>query len=449
MANTAISDTKDTLADIVNTLYDAEDKTSSSLFKFVKRSMVISRVYIDDVLANEEITTPIMLNLLDLYIGLILTALNLNSYITSTKKVRDILSTVATEDFKPITDVRNELRKYFALNAPNKNQPNQNNQQPQQQQNNSGNTAENANGSPSNESENPNTAQNKNPNNQNSQPNQQPNNQNKQQPQPNKAAPNNQKQPNQANKNQKQMYFGGRFASMESDSPAVAEISKSSSVQPLPVGRVINAKLSNYSSESGRTDNATVQVLIQLHPIFVPQDVSAQFIAMNFKPSFAQRWLQMTSGEISFWSDFILGNDLRRQRYKAMRKDSTGILHDLEERRSNAVSNLWLKILGADTSRQNIANTILVYESRNFKKACSTSGINFTHYDSRQRFFEATMSMIVVVVDIMYSKIEMYYNGITTTSELTFDQCKRNSKTESVDIMTMMKQYAQGLAPKF
>lgn len=135
MANTVISDTKDTLADIVNTLYDAEDKTSSSLFKFVKRSMVISRVYIDDVLANEEITTPIMLNLLDLYIGLILTALNLNSYITSTKKVRDILSTVATEDFKPITDVRNELRKYFALNAPNKNQNNQNDQNNQQQNN--------------------------------------------------------------------------------------------------------------------------------------------------------------------------------------------------------------------------------------------------------------------------------------------------------------------------
>ena len=434
MANTAISDTKDTLADIVNTLYDAEDKTSSSLFKFVKRSMVISRVYIDDVLANEEITTPIMLNLLDLYIGLILTALNLNSYITSTKKVRDILSTVATEDFKPITDVRNELRKYFALNAPNKNQNNQNDQN-NQQQNNTDDTEKNANGAPSNESNNPNNAKNKNQNNQNNQNdqnNQQQNNQN-----------------NQKQSNQKQMRFGGRFASMESDSPAVAEISKSSSVQPLPVGRVINAKLSNYSSESGRTDNATVQVLIQLHPIFVPQDVSAQFIAMNFKPSFAQRWLQMTSGEISFWSDFILGNDLRRQRYKAMRKDSTGILHDLEERRSNAVSNLWLKILGADTSRQNIANTILVYESRNFKKACSTSGINFTHYDSRQRFFEATMSMIVVVVDIMYSKIEMYYNGITTTSELTFDQCKRNSKTESVDIMTMMKQYAQGLAPKF
>lgn len=434
MANTAISDTKDTLADIVNTLYDAEDKTSSSLFKFVKRSMVISRVYIDDVLANEEITTPIMLNLLDLYIGLILTALNLNSYITSTKKVRDILSTVATEDFKPITDVRNELRKYFALNAPNKNQNNQNDQN-NQQQNNTDDTEKNANGAPSNESNNPNNAKNKNQNNQsnqNDQNNQQQNNQN-----------------NQKQSNQKQMRFGDRFASMESDTPAVAEISKSSSVQPLPVGRVINAKLSNYSSESGRTDNATVQVLIQLHPIFVPQDVSAQFIAMNFKPSFAQRWLQMTSGEISFWSDFILGNDLRRQRYKAMRKDSTGILHDLEERRSNAVSNLWLKILGADTSRQNIANTILVYESRNFKKACSTSGINFTHYDSRQRFFEATMSMIVVVVDIMYSKIEMYYNGITTTSELTFDQCKRNSKTESVDIMTMMKQYAQGLAPKF
>jgi hypothetical protein len=132
-----------------------------------------------------------------------------------------------------------------------------------------------------------------------------------------------------------------------------------------------------------------------------------------------------------------------------MRKDKNGVLKDMEDRRSNAVSNLWLKLLRVEPDRQNIANTILIYESKNFKKACSNSGINFQNYSSRQKFFEATMSMIVISVDIMYSKISMYYNGINTSSELTFDQCKRNSKTEGVDIMTMMKQYAQGMAPKF
>lgn len=363
MADTVISDSKETLSDIVNAIHDVQDNANSSLFKFVKRSTVISRVYIDDVLANEDILTPIMLNLLDLYIGLILTALNLNAYVTGTQRVRDVLSTVATEDFKPITNVKTEITKYFALTKPSEN---------------------------------------------------------------------------------------NKFAGMESESSsAVAEISKSSNVQPLPVGRVINAKLSNFNNEEKKSITTTVQLLVQLHPIFVTQDVSAQFIAMNFEPSFSQRWLQMTSGEISFWSDFILGCDLRAQRYKALREDKTGILSEMEDRRSNAVGNLWLKLLNVEPNRQNIANTILIYESKGFKRACSTSGINFQRYDSRQKFFEATMSMIVVVVDVMYSKIHMYYNGINTTSELTFDQCKRNSKTESVDIMTMMKQYAQGLAPKF
>ena len=359
MADTLISDAKTTLSDIVNTMHDIRDSTNSSLFRFVKRATVISRVYIDNTLANEEIITPIMLNVMDLYVGLIMTALNLNSYIQGCTRVRDVLSTVATEDFKPVTNIHKELDKYFALKG------------------------------------------------------------------------------------------AAAMPAMEDDAVKTAELSKTSSVQPLPVGRVVDVKMSGTDRDGNPSKGSNVQVLVQLHPMFVPPEVSAQFIAMNFKPSFSQRWLQMTSGEISFWSDFLLGNDLRRQKYNAMRKDKNGVLKDMEDRRSNAVSNLWLKLLSVEPDRQNIANTILIYESKNFKKACSNSGINFQNYSSRQKFFEATMSMIVISVDIMYSKISMYYNGINTSSELTFDQCKRNSKTEGVDIMTMMKQYAQGMAPKF
>ena len=363
-----MAEVKENLSDIVSIFNDLQDSTNTSLTRFVKRSIVISRAYIDDVLANEEILSPVMMNLLDLYVSLVLTAMNLNFYVSSTQRVRDVLGTVATEDLKPVTNIKNELNNYFDTSVA------------------------------------------------------------------------------------KKTIFGME-AETAGSTKVVATALKD---QPLPTGRVISVNINsaNVTGDTGDATktqkvNATVNILVQIHPLFVTQEVSSQFIAMNFKPSFTQRWFQMTAGEISFWSDFVLGMDLRRQKYNALRKDKTGALKDMEERKDNAVGNYWLKLLQVNKNAQNIANTILIYEAKNLKKACSNSGISFDRFASRQKFFTATMSMMVVSVDTMYSKIRIYYNGIDTFSELTFEQCKRNAKTESTDIMSMMKQYAQGLAPKF
>ena len=119
------------------------------------------------------------------------------------------------------------------------------------------------------------------------------------------------------------------------------------------------------------------------------------------------------------------------------------------DRKENSLSNFWLKLAQVTPERQNIANTILIYEKRTFDRACSDSGVNFKTYSSRQKFFNNTMSMMVVVVDTMYNKVTMYYHGITDPSVFTFEQMKKNAKTEATDILAMMKNYAQGMAPRF
>ncbi len=157
----------------------------------------------------------------------------------------------------------------------------------------------------------------------------------------------------------------------------------------------------------------------------------------------------MTAGEISFFTDFLLGNDLRRKRLDALRKDRTGILSEMIDRKENAISNMWMKIAQITPNRQNIANTILIYDDKNFAKACSSNGINFKNYANRQKFFNSTMSMIVVVVNPMYNRVDMYFNGMQHSSTFTFDQLKKNAKTEATDILAMMKQYANNGMIKF
>lgn len=356
---------------LVNAIQNIEDSTSMSLFQYTRRSIVNSRVYIDNTLANEEILTPVMQNIMNLYIGLIMTAMNMNQYVQGTKKVRDSMSVVATEDWSPV-DTGALMRSYFLRG------------------NNSDGVLDTLN--------------------------------------PFRDKSDDEKESagySDAKTNNKDMAAGMDV--------------------PLPSGRIIQIEFNN----GDRGTTFTVNILLNLQPNFVPNDVIKQFVAINFKPSLHQRWIQASAGEIKFISDFLLGNDLRKQRFKALKRDKTGSLQQMIDRKENSLSNFWLKLAQVTPERQNIANTILIYEKRTFDRACSDSGVNFKTYSSRQKFFNATMSMMVVIIDTMYNKVTMYYHGITDPSVFTFEQLKKNAKTEATDILAMMKNYAQGMAPRF
>jgi hypothetical protein len=383
-----------TFGSIIGLLQDAADRTGSSLFQYTRKSTVNSRVFIDSTLQGEDILNPLMLNIMNLYAGLIMTAVNLNQYISSTRTIRDSLSVVATEDFKVkfADEIMGEV--FAGCKVP------------------STMASSLSSGSPYTE-----------------------------------RVPRN---PRELGNAIADIWVSDRKEEEVNDDKDPDGRKASSSTittkddTPLPSGRIIQVEL-----DSDNTGKFKVNILLQLHPIYVPTEVSQQFIAINFRPSLKQRWLQMTSGEISFFTDFLLGNDLRRKRLNALRKDKTGVLSDMIDTKENAVSNMWLKLAQITPDRQNIANSILIYERRNFDKACNSSSINFKSFNSRQKFFIGTMSMMVAVVDTNYNKVDMYYNGIPMPSTFTFDQLKKNAKTESTDILAMMKNYAQGMSPKF
>lgn len=374
---------------LTNGVSNYEDRTGSSLFQYTRRTIINSRVFIDDTLRGEDILNPLMMNLMNLYAGLILTAINVDRQVTSTKTVRDSLSVVATEDYK--VEFANDLMsKYFkgcsirsTMADPVVTPADPNAAAPADDGNESGGKKKNGESTPAD---------------------------------------------HDPQRNTETEYRTKEFMNDV----------------PIPSGRIVQVTFDH--KDYGKFN---VNLLIQLSPIYVPTDVSQQFIAIHFKPSISQRWLQMTAGEISFFTDFLLGNDLRRKRLDALRKDRTGILSEMIDRKENAMSNMWMKLAQVTPSRQNIANTILIYDDKNFAKACSSNGINFKNYANRQKFFNSTMSMIVVVVNPMYNRVDMYFNGMQHSSTFTFDQLKKNAKTEATDILAMMKQYANNGMIKF
>lgn len=362
-----------------------EDNTSMSLFQYTRRSIINSRVYIENTLSTEDVLTPLMLNIMNLYTGLILTAMDMNRYISSTKKVRDAMAVVATESLSDTKDVKmlNERLEDFFLGH-----------------------------------------------------------------QASRLSP------------ASRQHILGMESLVDDILDADKKHQKSSGISEMRDTQIINEKPTELTLPSGRIiqvdfGNASskntlrISLFLQLSPRFIPTDVAKAFVGMNFTPSIRQRWLQMSAGEISFFKDFLMGQDMRRQRLKARRDDKSGALQDMIDRQENSLSNAWLKMATITPERQNIANTILIFEKNSFDKACSTSGLSFNDYNNRQRFFSKTFAMMLCVVDPMFNRVTMYYHGLPAVSTFTFDQLKRNSKTDAVDLSSIMKTFAQGMAPKF
>lgn len=353
---------------LIDAVQNVEDYTSLSMFQYTKRSIINSRVFIDQVLYSEPILKELLQSIMNLYTGLILTAVNMNQYITSTRKVRDVMSVVATEGFSPSVEslptAEDELFKFITGKRPKME------------------IVFNEGGKEHTEFD---------------------------------------------------TFGGGKVTELAPKNPV-----------ELPSGRSIEVTFGGPD----RTE-FKVNLFLQLSPRFIPSEVAAQFIAMNFTPDIRQRWMQVQAGEISFIKDFLFSHDERKRRMKALKNDRGGDLKEMIERQENSLSNSWLKFAFVTPERQNIANSILIMEKNNFNKACSRAGLNWKNYDKRQKFFNKTFSMMACVVDPMYHKIDTYYHGLDATSSFTYDHLKKSQNVEASDLVSIMKSYANGMAPRF
>lgn len=358
---------------LVELVQKIEDNTSLSLFQYTKRATINSRVFIEKTLSSEEILTPLMSNIMNLYSGLILTALNMNQYIAGSKKIRDILSIVATESLKSDIISSDEKMNAFFMGS--------------------------------------------------------------------KPTPLFAPKMDLVSSDGSPLTSGQHTQIASTGSSSVKDLKPK--VEQLPAGRLIEFK---FGYKGG---DFTVNIFLQLNPMYIPSSVAEQFVAINFTPSIKQRYMQVQAGEISMIKDLIMGADRRKKRLKALKQDNTGTLKEMIERQENSLANSWMKLSFVQPERQNLANTILIFDKRNFDKYCSNNGLRFKDYNSRQKFMNKTFTMMVCTVDPMYNRVEMFYHGLPAVSEFTFEQIKRNEKTESTDLMSIMKTYAQGMAPKF
>ena len=199
----------------------------------------------------------------------------------------------------------------------------------------------------------------------------------------------------------------------------------------------------------GNGNTVSVNLFIQLFPTFVEDNVMGEFLSLNYKPDWRQRFFQVQAGELSFWKDFLFELDLSEKRKKALKNDNTGVFKEMLNELNKNETNRLKKMTGYAPNKQNIANTIHIFEKDSFNKFCHENRIDFKNQSHRDKYFSSTMSMMVVVIDPSYERVEMYFAGISNRAEYNYIQLQNQNKNSNYDLVSVMKAFANTSAPRF
>lgn len=104
----SVTSTVGTVTDLMNVIRDLKDRTTSSLTEYSKKTMIISRAYIEDTIAREDGITNIMKFVNQMLGGFVLTSIGLNDVISGGRTVRQLASSISTEDFHNFIDIISE-----------------------------------------------------------------------------------------------------------------------------------------------------------------------------------------------------------------------------------------------------------------------------------------------------------------------------------------------------
>lgn len=347
---------------------EQKQRATTSLTAYTKQTNIMSRMYIEQSIVNDDITLPLIGALQQLYCCYILAALNLDTFCTNGRTVREVFNLVATEGQSPAYDAVELIGATFGENEMDL---------PVQK-------------------------------------------------------------------------ITTRTIPSE-EALGIMDLEKDS--QRLVSGRLIEVDI--VVPSKGKAVNSAnsfkAYLYVQLIPYVLSKETAAGFLGANFSPSLSTRWKQMRAGEISFIKDFIFSRDLINKQQELIKQDKGGVLYDMLIKQRSSLFKWIMGLAKFLPENHNLANSILILDKSTFKKACTEAKVDFTTSSGRQAFFKKTFTMIVVVVDLMYGQVEMYFNGVDSKGTYTFKMIESVGAKGKKDInySDVMLAYSKQMSPKF
>ncbi len=209
-------------------------------------------------------------------------------------------------------------------------------------------------------------------------------------------------------------------------------------VNNLAVGNVIDVTI----SEDGKT--AVVPVTIRLRVAGMPSETIVQTLAVGGKDAtMRSRWRAWRAGEIRFWADFVMAMDRVDAHRAAMMNDESGYYKTVYSR---AQKNSITEGLTQGPSLAT-ASSLIVLDSKTATELERRINGRLDNFKTRQGIFGHTYSMLMAVVDPDWESVTIYTRGIEMPTQLTAKDIRSAGKSDSKELMDILKSYQLGKAP--
>lgn len=212
----------------------------------------------------------------------------------------------------------------------------------------------------------------------------------------------------------------------------------------MPTGRMLEVTLIG----NDRKEDVKINLLVLLNTRVVKDSVMDQLVNYKTSGNIQRRWYGYKAGEISFWKDFVFQLDRFKRLEKAMKYDKDHVFRDFISGANKRIPSKLGNIF-TDNRKHNILNNIFIFDQAKFRKYVNSAGLKITSYTHRQRLMVSLGTMLIVLVDPLHNCVTIYINGFESPIELSYDQCKDNSKSDKVSITEIMQEMTKGKLPSF
>ena len=206
----------------------------------------------------------------------------------------------------------------------------------------------------------------------------------------------------------------------------------------LSVGKLLSVEVSDGQASQ------SVLVSVRLIASTLPTDVLVHALSDSQKDiSFKARWHGWRSGRLEFWKDLIWCQDLIDAHRQHLMKDKDGLFRSiLGIQRKNSLASLLSGRLSVAT-----ASNIAVISEETAQRIEYEGKVSLSNYKQRQKLFDPTALMILVVVS-NNGYVKFYYRGIPEASDFSMRDLKVSNKGAGPDIAEMMKLLMAGSPPR-
>lgn len=224
----------------------------------------------------------------------------------------------------------------------------------------------------------------------------------------------------------------------------------------LALGKMLNVSIAyqpgsdpqaGTAGAGSDTKTINLQIALRLMATIVPDETIQHLLSFKSQDnSFVERYHAWRAGRISFIKDLMFAQDLIDEWKRAAIHDDSNTMVEIMRRANNA------KKFGLLTKNPSLvsASNVFVISEATARSVESRLGGRLSSPKVRDKAFENTYAMLIVVVDREYERVTFYTRGNSTSTDVSLKEIKAANKNgKGPDIGDLLKSLAIGSPLQF